>query len=240
MSECEPALKVTELSEPESYALIGTHRCGRPAEQVVRIRERDESTTSANDAREVLAIERHLPDWWLARSLRADVREGLTSSPKRLRPSGFYDQAGSELFEQIMEVDVYYLTRAERSVLAARADEIAAATVARTLVDLGCGSASKTRLLLNALRGAGTLRRYVAVDVSESALVGACARVRTEYPGIRVQAVLSDYEQRIGLSDDREPMLVAFLGSSIGNLGPQNGAGFSHRSGGPSSRATRS
>jgi L-histidine N-alpha-methyltransferase len=168
----------------------------------------------------VLAVDRRLPDGWLARSLRADVREGLTSSPKRLQSKWFYDQAGSELFEQIMELDAYYLTRAERSVLVARAHEIATATGARTLVDLGCGSASKTRLLLNALRSAGSLRRYVAVDVSETALVGACARVQGEYPGVGVQAVLSDYEQRLGLPDHQEPMLVAFLGTTIGNLLP--------------------
>jgi len=209
----------SEMSEPESYSVIGAEWPGCSSEQPGCLKELVEST-SRNGADEVLSIERCLPDGWLARALRADVRKGLTSSPKRLEAKWHYDAAGSELFEQIMELDAYYLTRAERSILGARAHEISAATGAFTLVDLGCGSASKTRLLLNALRKAGSLGRYVAVDVSESALVGACARVKREYPGVRVQAVVSDYEQRLGLPDHGEPMLVAFLGSTIGQLAP--------------------
>jgi L-histidine Nalpha-methyltransferase len=203
----------SELSEPASSTAIGTAARGCSSEQLGRLR------APRNGPDEVLVVERCLPDGWLARALRTDVRKGLTSSPKRLEDKWHYDEAGSELFEQIMELDVYYAARAERSILAARAHEIAAATGAHTLVDLGCGSASKTRLLLDALRRAGSLGRYVAVDVSETALVGACARVQEEYPGIRVQAVLSDYEERLGLPDHVEPMLVAFLGSTFGLLG---------------------
>jgi L-histidine Nalpha-methyltransferase len=186
----------------------------------------DDRTGSSNGSGGAVAIERRLPDGWLARSLRADVRAGLTSRPKRLSPKWFYDESGSRLFEQITALDVYYLSRAERLILTVRAPEVAAATRARCLVDLGCGSASKTRLLLSALSSAGSLRQYVAVDVSETALAGACRSVRTEYPRVSVHAVVSDYEQRLGLPQDGEPRLVAFLGSSIGNLAPRERSAF--------------
>jgi L-histidine Nalpha-methyltransferase len=225
VSKSAPALKLTEPREPVSNIVV-EEPCRWPSEQVGRIHEAVGSTASATGADRLLWIERRLPDPWLARSLGADVRDGLTKSPKRLQPKWLYDRTGSELFERIMELDAYYLPRAERSVLATRADEIAGATGACTLVDLGCGSASKTRLLLDALWSARCLRRYVAVDVSESALARACSRVRRAYPGVRVQAVLSDYEQHLGLPDDREPMLVASLGSSIGNLMPEQRSGF--------------
>src|SRR5437870_5679677 len=117
------------------------------------------------------SLDRRLPPGFLEEALRADARTGLTAVPKSLPPKWFYDAEGSALFEKITELPEYYPTRAERSILRAAAAEIAAASGARELVELGSGSSEKTRLLLDALRDAGTLRSYVPVDVSESALV---------------------------------------------------------------------
>ena len=171
-------------------------------------------------------IERCLPDGFFASSLRADVRAGLTASPKSLPPKWFYDERGSELFDKITLLDEYYPTRAEREILAAVAGQMAAATGARTLVELGSGSADKTRLLLDALRAAGTLARYVPVDVSEAALLVASRRVLDGYPGLAVHALVSDFEEHLGLPADGGPRLVAFLGGTIGNLLPDQRARF--------------
>src|SRR6185312_16516864 len=130
-----------------------------------------------------IRIERLLPDGFLADSLRADARTGLTATPKVLPPKWFYDERGSELFDKITMLDEYYPTRAEREILTARAGEIAAATKATTLVELGSGSGDKTRLLLDALSELGTLAEYIPVDVSESALVTAANRMIERYQG---------------------------------------------------------
>jgi L-histidine N-alpha-methyltransferase len=180
-------------------------------------------------------IEYRLPPDYRAASLRADARAGLTATPKSLPPKWFYDAQGSALFEKITELPEYYPTRAERSILTAAADEIARLSKARTLVELGSGSSEKTRLLLSALRAAGTLEAYVPVDVSESALVGAEEALAVEYPELAVHAVVSDFEQYLGLEPSSGPdsadagagpRLVAFLGSTIGNMVPAERAAF--------------
>jgi L-histidine Nalpha-methyltransferase len=177
-----------------------------------------------------LRVDRRLPPNFLASSLRADALAGLTATPKSLPPKWFYDAEGSALFDKITELPEYYPTRAERSILIERAGEIAARSGARTLVELGSGSSDKTRLLLDALRSAGTLRRYVPVDVSESALIGAGEALGVEYPGLAVDAVVSDFETYLGLGADGDgPRLVAFLGSTIGNLLPPARADFLRR-----------
>jgi L-histidine N-alpha-methyltransferase len=172
-------------------------------------------------------IERLLPPGFLADALRKDALAGLTASPKWLPPKWFYDATGSALFDKITELPEYYPTRAERAILRSAAEGIAAASGAHTLAELGSGSSDKTRLLLGALRVAGTLRRYVPVDVSEAALAEAGDRLLREYPGLDVYAVVSDFEQRLGLPDgDGSPRMVAFLGSTIGNMVPAQRAGF--------------
>ena len=174
-------------------------------------------------------IDRRLPPGFLAESLRTDARSGLTSDPKSLPPKWFYDAQGSALFEKITELREYYPTRAEREILYATAAEIAGQTRARTLVELGSGSSDKTRVLLDALRAAGTLRSYVPVDVSEPALVAAGEALSAEYPGLDVRAVVSDFEEHLGFPVDGDvpaPRLVAFLGSTIGNLLPDQRAAF--------------
>ncbi len=173
-----------------------------------------------------LRVERCLPDGFLDEALRADARAGLTASPKVLPPKWFYDERGSELFEKITHLEEYYPTRAERSILRASAAQIAAATGARTLVELGAGAADKTRLLLDALREQGTLASFVPVDVSEAALIQAARRVGEEYPGLSVTAVVSDFEEHLGLPDAGGARLVAFLGGTIGNLLPGQRAAF--------------
>ncbi len=167
-----------------------------------------------------------LPPGFLAESLRGDALAGLASSPKRLPPKWFYDDKGSDLFEQITRLPEYYPTRAERAILRERAGEIASANCAHTLVELGSGSAEKTMLLLDALRDCGSLRRYVPVDVSEAALLAAGRWVRATYPDLIVVAVVSDFEEHLGLPAAEGPRLVAFLGGTIGNLEPAERAEF--------------
>ncbi len=173
-----------------------------------------------------LIVERCLPDGFLALALRADALAGLTATPKTLSPKWFYDERGSELFEKITLLPEYYPTRAERAILRAASGEIAAATRAATLVELGSGSSEKTHLLLDALRDAGTLRSYVPLDVSESALISAANRVLASNPGLSVVAVVSDFEEHLGLPAADGTRLVAFLGSTIGNLLPVERVAF--------------
>ncbi len=201
-------------------------------------------------------ISRRLPADYRAASLRADALAGLTTTPKSLPPKWFYDAQGSALFEKITELPEYYPTRAERAILGAVAPEIAAITGATALVELGSGSSEKTRLLLSALRDAGTLRGYVPVDVSESALTAAGEALTAEYPGLEVHAVVADFEKYLGVPSDAGngatangatvrrntgtgnaasrkggdgPRLVAFLGSTIGNMVPAERAVFLSR-----------
>jgi L-histidine N-alpha-methyltransferase len=172
-------------------------------------------------------LTRLLPTDHFAQALRADVRRGLTAPDKSLPPKWFYDKRGSELFEDITRLPEYYPTRAERAILTARAGEIAAASQARTLVELGSGSSEKTRLLLDALRGLGTLEAYVPVDVSESALREAGRSLAADYPGLAVHGVVSDFTASLDLPHQvRGPRLVAFLGGTVGNLAPDERAAF--------------
>nr|WP_202559402.1 L-histidine N(alpha)-methyltransferase [Streptomyces sp. SID5914] len=169
---------------------------------------------------------RTLPEDATDAALRADVLAGLTSTPKWLPPKWFYDARGSELFEAITALPEYYPTRAEREILVDRAGEIAAATGARTLVELGSGSSEKTRVLLDALTGHNGLRGYVPVDVSESALVQAGQALVAERPGLQVHALIADFTAGLTLPETPGPRLVAFLGGTIGNLLPEERAVF--------------
>jgi L-histidine Nalpha-methyltransferase len=160
------------------------------------------------------------------RSLRQDARLGLTSSPKWLPSKWFYDKRGSDLFEQITRLPEYYPTRAEASILVARAGDIAARTGAHTLVELGSGSSEKTRLLLDALAAEGTLREYVPLDVSESALRDAVTAMHGDYPSLAVHGVVGDFTQHLDRIPGQAPRMVAFLGGTIGNLCPDERATF--------------
>jgi L-histidine N-alpha-methyltransferase len=168
----------------------------------------------------------HLPPDHLGRSLRADVRAGLTASPKTLPPKWFYDKLGSELFERITELPEYYPTRAEREVLELYSAEMAAASPAETLIELGSGSSRKTPLLLNALRDTGSLRSYVAVDVSDTALLDAQNELAPAFPDLKLQAVAADFETQLHLLPRAGRRMIAFLGGTIGNLEPVARARF--------------
>jgi L-histidine N-alpha-methyltransferase len=161
-----------------------------------------------------------------AAALRADVLAGLTATPKSLPPRWFYDERGSELFDEITRLPEYYPTRAERAILTARAGEIAAASRADVLVELGSGTSEKTRLLLTALSGAGTLRRFVPFDVDPSVLRMAGAALTAEYPGLEVDGVVGDFTRHLGELPRTGRRMVAFLGSTIGNLEPAPRARF--------------
>jgi L-histidine Nalpha-methyltransferase len=161
-----------------------------------------------------------------AHVLRADVRRGLTSHPKELSPQWFYDERGSALFDEITRLPEYYLTRREREILRDRAAEIADFTRANTLVELGSGTSEKTRLLLDALAEAGHLKRFVPFDVSEATLRESAAAVVREYPGLEVHAVVGDFGRHLGFLPEGRRRLIAFLGSTIGNLFPSERADF--------------
>jgi L-histidine N-alpha-methyltransferase len=168
-------------------------------------------------------VTRTLPEDATDAALRADVRRGLTARPKWLPPKWFYDARGSELFERITELPEYYPTRAEREILAARSGEIAAASGARTLVELGSGSSEKTRYLIDALT---SLAVYVPVDVSESALTRAGRALIEDRPDLEVHALIADFTAPLALPATPGPRLVAFLGGTIGNLLPAERAAF--------------
>jgi L-histidine N-alpha-methyltransferase len=159
-------------------------------------------------------------------ALRADALAGLTATPKWLPPRWFYDARGSGLFDRITRLPEYYPTRAERSVLQARAGEIAAATGADVLVELGSGTSEKTRLLLQALRDAGTLRRFVPFDVDPAVLKDASAAVELEFSGLVVEPIVGDFEKHLQALPAGRRRLLAFLGSTVGNLGPAQRGDF--------------
>lgn len=168
----------------------------------------------------------------LQERVAAAAREGLTSHPKRLPPWLFYDEQGSQLFEAITELDEYYLTRTERSILARNAEEMIAAAggsapggQARLRIsELGAGSAEKSRFLLRAAVERQRSVIYEPIDVSASALDGARERIEREIPGVHVISRVNDYTHGPGLHLDAcygERRLVLYIGSSIGNFEPE-------------------
>jgi L-histidine N-alpha-methyltransferase len=167
-----------------------------------------------------IRIDSHLGDAD-ERSLADDVLDGLTRPFKELPPKHFYDARGAELFDRICELPEYYPTRAERAILELNSDELASLTQAAELVELGSGTASKTRVLLSALHEAGTLQRYVPVDVTESMVRECAAELTIEYPGLQVHGVIGDFERHLGeIPPAVGPRIVAFLGGTIGNFPP--------------------
>ncbi len=156
------------------------------------------------------------------RCLANDVLDGLTRPFKELPPKHFYDARGSELFEQICELPEYYPTRTEMQILAARADEIVAATGAGELVELGSGTADKARILLDAMARAGTLRRYVPLDVTERVVADSARQLVEDYDGLEVHGVIGDFERHLDHlpESDGAPRIVALLGGTIGNFPP--------------------
>jgi L-histidine N-alpha-methyltransferase len=156
----------------------------------------------------------------LAAQLAEDVRIGLTATPKTLPPKYFYDARGGELFAEITRLPEYYPTRAEAAILRAHAAEIATITASESLVELGSGTSEKTRLLLRALDAAGTLRRFVPFDVDPAVLKDASASTADEFPALDVEPIVGDFERHLTALPRYRRRLLAFLGSTIGNLEP--------------------
>ncbi len=165
------------------------------------------------------------PGRYLA-ELRADVRAGLTAAPKSLPPKYFYDARGSDLFDEITRLPEYYLTRAETSILQRHAAQIAALSQCQTLVELGSGTSAKTRLLLRALLEAGTLRVFMPFDVDPTVLAEASEALAAEYPSLRITPVTGDFEHDLGAIPAGRDRMIAFIGSTIGNLEPAARAAF--------------
>lgn len=157
------------------------------------------------------------PDW-AAAGLVDDVRRGLGSPPRTIPPTWLYDDRGSELFEQITRLPEYYPFAAESEILTAHAAEIAEASGADTLVELGSGTSEKTRMLLDAFTATGQLRRFSPVDVSEATLRQAAEAVMARYPGVAVEAVVGDFTLHLAHLPTGGRRMVAFLGGTIGNL----------------------
>jgi L-histidine N-alpha-methyltransferase len=165
-----------------------------------------------------------------AGGLEEDARAGFRSELKELPPKYFYDERGSRLFERITELPEYYPTRAERAILEREATAIVAAAEPECLVELGSGSASKTRSLLDAMRDAGSLHTYVPVDISEEITRETAARLVAEYPGLRVHGVICDFTTELErLPGAGQRRTVAFLGGTIGNFAPAERASFLSR-----------
>jgi L-histidine Nalpha-methyltransferase len=165
-----------------------------------------------------LSLSNHLAADSAALALRRDVRDGLMQTPKSLPPKWFYDSVGSDLFDQITRLPEYYPTRTEAQILRSRSAEIATASGADTLVELGSGTSEKTRMLLDALRDSGSLRRFIPFDVDAGVLNAAGAAIQREYPGVEIDAVCGDFEEHLDEIPRVGRRLVAFLGSTIGNL----------------------
>jgi L-histidine N-alpha-methyltransferase len=151
----------------------------------------------------------------------AEVAEGLSLPQKELSPKYFYDQRGSELFEEITRLEEYYPTRTERALLEAWMPSLIRRLGSRSLVELGAGSAEKSRVILDAMRAAGTAELYVPIDVSASFLGQTAARLRREYPRLVVEPAIADISEELNVPRRMpRPALFAFLGSTIGNFYP--------------------
>lgn len=151
----------------------------------------------------------------------AEVALGLSAPQKELSPKYFYDHRGSELFEEITRLPEYYQTRTERAILEDWMPDLISELGSRALIELGAGSAGKSRLILSAMRSAGTADLYVPIDVSASFLNLTAAQLRREYPGLTVEPVVADIAEDFSRpSGVPRPALYAFLGGTIGNFYP--------------------
>jgi L-histidine N-alpha-methyltransferase len=177
-----------------------------------------------------ISIDVHLPPGGPLSGMAADVRAGLTRPFKELSPRYFYDEYGSQLFEDITELPEYYPTRCEREILETRSAEICeAANSPATLIELGSGSAAKTRVLLDAMLEAGCLETYCPVDISEEITRETAERIAAEYDDIAVRGLVCDFELDLERIPVAAPRVIALLGGTIGNFEPQQRAGFLRR-----------
>jgi L-histidine Nalpha-methyltransferase len=171
-------------------------------------------------------IDVHLSPEEVRRQMLADALKGLQGEQKSIPPVWFYDERGSQLFEDITQLAEYYPTRAERALLEAHAPSIAELSKADTLVELGAGSCEKTRVLLSALQEIGLLARYVPFDVSDEFLRGAATTLSEEFHSLDIHVVIGDFHQHLAEIPTEGRRMIAFLGGTIGNLNPAQRARF--------------
>ncbi|HEU4980498.1 MAG TPA: L-histidine N(alpha)-methyltransferase, partial [Solirubrobacterales bacterium] len=177
-----------------------------------------------------IAIDVNLPPGGPQSGMAADVRAGLTRPFKELSPRYFYDERGSELFERITELEEYYPTRCEREILVGESDRICeAANRPASLIELGSGSARKTRVLLDAMRSSGCLETFCPVDISEEITRETAERIAAEYDGISVRGLVCDFEFDLERVPVGGPRVIALLGGTVGNFAPHQRAGFLRR-----------
>ncbi|MDZ7674847.1 MAG: L-histidine N(alpha)-methyltransferase [Acidimicrobiales bacterium] len=179
-----------------------------------------------SDSTAELTIEVHLTEEEWSDTISTDCVDGLTDDPKRLSPVWFYDEYGSQLFDDITRLPEYYPTRAEASLLVAHARQIVELSKADSLVELGSGTSDKTVHLLDALASAGRLARYVPFDVSGETVRSAADRLMAQYPDLVIHAVVGDFHRHLGEIPRGGRRLVAFLGGTLGNLGPEERGRF--------------
>jgi L-histidine N-alpha-methyltransferase len=172
------------------------------------------------------SIDVHLSPEEVRRQMLIDAVKGLQAEQKSIPPVWFYDERGSKLFEEITQLPEYYPTRAERALLEQHGLAIAEHAKADTLVELGAGACDKTRVLLSALRDAGTLSRYVPFDVSDEFLRNAAGTLTEEYESLDMHLVIGDFHQHLREIPTEGRRMVAFLGGTIGNLDPQQRSRF--------------
>jgi L-histidine N-alpha-methyltransferase len=177
----------------------------------------DAETINIPGGPSVVLRRQHGQHSWLE-ELASDVRSGLTGDPKELPPKYFYDARGSALFDAITELPEYYQTRTERSILRRIAPGLAQSFRPTSLIEFGSGSADKTRVLLDAMKATGVLRGFGPIDVSETALLDSARRLMIRYPDLTIEGVIGDFEQPFPLPFHGQPRLLAFLGSTIGNM----------------------
>lgn len=163
-------------------------------------------------------IDVRLDSDWAEGEMRDDIRRAFTNRPIVLPPKWLYDDAGSDLFDKITRLDAYYPTEAERSVLAARAGEIATLTGADTVIELGSGTSDKTRTLLDGFLKTEQLRRFVPLDVSEQTLIDAAEMLAERYEGVEIHALVGDFTRHLAHLPEGDTRMVAFLGGTIGNF----------------------
>lgn len=173
-------------------------------------------TLTSEERFTLLAVDEevHLDD------LAEDVQKGLTASPKQLSSRFFYDEMGSQLFEDICELPEYYLTRAETEILKVYADEIAETLPESTvIVELGSGSSTKTRILIEAFINRNGRLRYDPIDISRTILEKSSKSLLDDYADLEIQAIAAGYSDGLHElnKESHRPELITWLGSSIGN-----------------------
>ncbi len=165
-------------------------------------------------------VDVHLGTDDIDKALRMDVEVGLLATPKELPPKWFYDERGSELFDEITRLDEYYPTEAEREILVEHAARIITTTDAETIIELGSGTSDKTKALLDAAWANTTMHRFVPFDVSEEFLRASVDELADRYPGLVVHGVVGDFDHHLPYLPTGDRQLLMLLGGTIGNYQP--------------------